>query len=345
MDQVKDTSVQDLTTQNTLALKSCAHDYHEFTDREALSTYLYTLSSELPLLVLGGGSNLILPEVVTTPVIKLGFDQLEFAEEGDAVIVRAGAAIEWDKLVAEAVARGYAGIENLSLIPGSVGAAPVQNIGAYGVELVDVLLSIEAYDRKEKQYVTLTPDQCDFAYRDSIFKQKVGRYIITEVVLELSTQLDLKLHYGELKALLNDPANAGARNNGVSLQAVRDHVIKVRRAKLPDPDTIPNVGSFFKNPIVPESVYKSLKEQYPKLVAYPQENKEFKLAAGWLIDQAGWKGRVMGNAAVHDRQALVLVNKGKATQQDILALASAIQDDIQLIYGIALEIEPVRLFC
>ena len=333
---------RDLSSLNTLALNCVARNYHEVGNREDLERFCDTLPKNAPLLVLGGGSNLILPEVVDIPVLKLTNSQLSFCEQSDDrqrefVEVRVGAALDWDGFVAECVARDLGGIENLSLIPGSVGAAPVQNIGAYGVELVDVLKQVDAFDRELGKFVSLVPEQCAFAYRHSIFKQHPGRFIIYEVVMVLSRNAALKLDYGELKSL--------QKSEHLSFQKVRDHVIKVRQAKLPDPVTIPNVGSFFKNPIVCPEAYQALKTQYPELVAYEQTNGSYKLAAGWLIDQAGWKGKVAssGKVAVHDRQALVLVNRGGAGQRDVLSLAAEIKESIAAIYGVELEIEPVRV--
>lgn len=324
---------KNLSAHNTLALPCLAQDYTEVSNRDELEAYLANLEENAPLLVLGGGSNLVLPEALTVPVLKLVDKGLRYEACGPDTLVHACAGLEWDELVAEVVLKGLRGIENLSLIPGTVGAAPVQNIGAYGVELKDTLVSLEAYDRKLKRFVRLTAHECEFAYRDSIFKRHPSRYIIAEVTLRLSAARAFTLNYGELKSLSED--------ENLSAQTVRDTVIEVRRAKLPDPAQVPNAGSFFKNPLVSAEQYQVLKARHPNIVAYPISDLEFKLAAGWLIDNAGWKGKAIGPVTVHTQQALVLTNTEGAAQKDVLLAARMLIEDVHVRYGVLLEIEPV----
>lgn len=294
--------------------------------------------SERPL-VLGGGSNVLLPEHLTRPVLSLQAKHVDFeplAEGRWRVLADAGLA--WDALVAMCVQRGLHGIENLSWIPGTVGAAPVQNIGAYGVELKDCFAYAHVYDFEQRCLRKVEASACDFGYRDSIFKRAPGRFVILQVALELTKQPSFSLGYGELK-VLQAQADAGALN----LAQVREKVIAVRQAKLPDPSDIPNAGSFFKNPVVSLQHYQTLLANYPDLHAYALPNGDYKLAAGWLIDRAGWKGFCAERAGVHAKQALVLTNLGGASQADILSLAEQIQRDIAQKFAIDLEIEPVRV--
>lgn len=323
---------RDLTEQNTMALRCFAERYIELATDDEIVAFFQSVDEDV--LVIGGGSNLILPEQISQPVVSLKQSDISVEKETEeSVVLRVGAAVVWDALVAWSVAQGYYGLENLSLIPGSVGAAPVQNIGAYGVELKDLTLSVRAYDRVAYQFVDLECKECDFAYRDSVFKRNPGRYVITEVRFELSKQPSFVLSYGELQTL--------QENQDVSLQLVRDTVIAVRSEKLPDPSVIPNTGSFFKNPIISISAFETLQFDFPGVVGYPQGHNSVKVAAGWLIDQAGLKAKQLGAARVHDRQALVLTNTGGARQNDILELAELIQNQIKSIFSVELEIEPV----
>ncbi len=324
---------KDLSALNTLALPCVAHDYTEVSSREALTSYLSGLDSEAPLLVLGGGSNLVLPEALSVPVLQIVKNDVRYEKSGHATLVHVSAGVEWDALVAAVVAKGLRGLENLSLIPGTVGAAPVQNIGAYGVELKDHLLSVEVFDRKLNNFVMLDAEQCDFSYRDSIFKRNAGRFVIFEVTFRLSPTTPFTLGYGELKSLSLDEA--------LDAESVRNAVIAVRQAKLPDPSELPNAGSFFKNPVVSAEQFEVLQARHPNLVAYEMPNDTYKLAAGWLIDQAGWKGESIGPITIHKQQALVLTNVGKATQTDVLVAARILVEDIHVRYGVVLEIEPV----
>jgi UDP-N-acetylmuramate dehydrogenase len=229
------------------------------------------------------------------------------------------------------------GLENLSLIPGTVGAAPIQNIGAYGAETKDYFHSLTAFDPASGQFVTMDRDACRFAYRDSIFKQEAGRgLIIVDVTFALPKAWAPNLRYAELAQAVAAQGIAAP-----SPRQVADTVIAVRRRKLPDPAEIGNAGSFFKNPVIPAAACERLLAQYPALVHHRQPDGSEKLAAGWLIDQCGWKGRALGNAGVYEKQALVLVNRGGATGVEVQALARAIQADVQAKYGVLLEPEPV----
>lgn len=294
---------------------------------------------QLPLNILGEGSNVLLTRDLDGVVVRMALRGVQVVlEQGHEVWLRAAAGESWANFVQLSLALGLGGLENLSLIPGTVGAAPVQNIGAYGVELADVVAEVTAVDRHSGQLKTLNPAACRFAYRDSLFKQEPDRWIITQVLFRLSRQAPLRLDYGGLRQYL--------QQQGVShpdFSAVSRAVCAMRREKLPDPATLGNAGSFFKNPLVDASLAKSLRQRYPDVVSYPQGDGQVKLAAGWLIDQAGWKGRREGDVGVHQSQALVLVNHGYATGEQVLQLAQRIQADISGCFGVQLEMEPVAL--
>jgi len=289
-----------------------------------------------PALVLGGGSNILLTKNVEGLVLKIeirGIEELK--EDASHIYVRAGAGENWHEFVQYTMKRNWGGLENLSLIPGCVGAAPIQNIGAYGVELKDVFYELEAYDRKEKKIFSFGVNDCQFDYRNSIFKTSgKGRYVILNVTFLLHKNPVLNTHYGAIREELN--------RMGISSPTIQDvsrTVIKIRRSKLPDPADIGNAGSFFKNPVVDQHVFLSLSEKYADMPAYPHEDKSVKLAAGWLIEQCGWKGFREGDAGVHKNQALVLVNYGKATGQQIFDLSEKIGKSVYSKFGIELERE------
>lgn len=335
---------------NTMALPCIAGHFTLLESDEAVEEYFQAHKENV--FVLGGGSNVILSERITQAVVQLGHNFIDVTSHADEhVLINVGASVVWDDLVAWSVEQGLHGLENLSLIPGSVGAAPVQNIGAYGVELKDTLISVRAFDRKDNLFVELDNAECLFAYRDSIFKRSSGRFVITEVRLVLSKEPNFVVEYGELKALSKKDKPA------LSLQTVRDKVIEVRQAKLPDPKQLPNTGSFFKNPVISQQQFKELEQRLPGLVGYPQsssknngqspnldegeQNAEVKIAAGWLIDHAGLKGHCVGGMCVHEKQALVLINKNDATQNDVIELAEFVHKVVLERYGICLEVEPV----
>lgn len=287
------------------------------------------------LMVLGGGSNVVFSRdydgLVLCPAL-LGIHARYLDDK--TVLVEAAAGENWHGFVQYCLAQGWYGLENLSLIPGTVGAAPVQNIGAYGVELKDCLHSVRAICRQTGQPREFTLAECHFGYRDSIFKQQFkDAYVISAVRLVLSLQVQVKLQYGDIARRLQQA--------GIDQPQPRDvaaAIIAIRRSKLPDPADIGNCGSFFKNPVISVRHYQVLLAQYPEMIAYPQP-EGVKLAAGWLIEQAGWKGRSLGRAGVYEKQALVLVNRGGATGPEVTALAQAIQHDVALKFGVALEIE------
>ncbi|WP_432723707.1 UDP-N-acetylmuramate dehydrogenase [Jeongeupia wiesaeckerbachi] len=328
----------DLSPFNTLRLPARASRLLTIADPAQLADMAGdgTLAA-MPRNVLGGGSNLVLPDVVDGLTLQVGIiGRRVIAEDDDAVYVAAGAGEVWHDFVMWTLAQGWGGLENLALIPGSVGAAPVQNIGAYGVEVKDTLHSLTAYRLTDGVGREFTNADCRFAYRDSVFKQEeAGRWLIAEVVFKLSKTGALQTGYGDIEAELN---TAGLPRTPAG---VAQAVINVRQRKLPDPALIGNAGSFFKNPIVPAAQRDALLAEYPKLVSYPMPGGAYKLAAGWLIEQAGWKGRRLGPVGMYEKQALVLVNHGGAQRADVAALTEAVQADVLARFGVMIESEPV----
>ena len=293
-----------------------------------------------PKLILGGGSNLVLTRDVAAVVLKVEIPGRRLvAQSDDAVIVEAGAGESWHDFVAWTLQQGWPGLENLALIPGSVGAAPVQNIGAYGVELKDRFDSLDGVDLVTGRSVTLDARHCAFGYRDSVFKHLLaGKTLITRVRLRLPRPWTPVLGYLELQRRVHDSGNTAP-----DAHTVFDWVCAIRRAKLPDPQQIGNVGSFFKNPVVSAEQCRDIIGRDPSVVHYPLPDGSAKLAAGWLIDACGWKGKSIGRAGVYERQALVLVNRGGAIGAEVLTLARAIQESVYGRFGIRLEPEPVIL--
>ncbi len=294
--------------------------------------------SVLPRLILGGGSNLLLTKDVAGLVLHMvNTGRMVVSESEQQVIVRAEAGENWHEFVQWTLSQGLPGLENLSLIPGSVGAAPIQNIGAYGSELAEFFHSLTLFDFVTRKTQVLSRDDCHFGYRDSIFKHALrDRAVIIDVSFALPRQWQPNLRYAELAAEL-----AARSVSEPSAQDIADAVIAIRRRKLPDPAQIGNAGSFFKNPVVSQAQHAQLLAKYPQLVSYAQADGSVKLAAGWMIDHCGWKGRALGAAGVHERQALVLVNPGGAAGSDVLALATKIVDDVRTRFGVSLETEPV----
>ncbi len=303
----------------------------EFT--EFLSTKLF---ADMPRMILGGGSNVLFLDDFPGVIIRNNIRGVEIVSEtADHVIVKAGAGMNWHDLVLWSIEKGYGGIENLSLIPGSVGAGPIQNIGAYGVEIKDVFLELEALKIDGLEIVKFNGEQCKFNYRDSFFKNAgKGKYIITSVSLKLSKNPVFNTKYGAIDEELKRMGIAV-----LSLKAVSDAVCNIRRSKLPDPIALGNAGSFFKNPVVELSVYEKLLSAHPDLVSYSHNKTQRKIAAGWLIERSGSKGKREGNAGVHEKQALVLVNYGGASGKDILALSELVIRAVIEKFGIALERE------
>ncbi|MDQ0703326.1 UDP-N-acetylmuramate dehydrogenase [Pseudomonas sp. W3I7] len=301
--------------------------------REALA---YAAAQSLPLLVIGGGSNLLLTQDIQALVLRMATHGIRvLQDDGVHVVVEAEAGEAWHPFVLWTLEHGFCGLENLSLIPGTVGAAPMQNIGAYGVEIKDVFAGLTALDRHTGELRDFSLQECNFAYRDSLFKHETGRWLILRVRFALSRASHLKLDYGPVQQRLAGQGITEATPSDVSRA-----ICSIRREKLPDPAELGNAGSFFKNPLVSQVLAAELKAQYPDLVAYPQADGQMKLAAGWLIDKAGWKGFRDGDAGVHKLQALVLVNYGAATGHDIANLALRIQRDIAERFKVDLEMEP-----
>ena len=292
----------------------------------------------LPRVILGGGSNVLFTGDVDGVVLKVDVPGMnEVGDTGDAVLVEVGAGENWHATVERLLALGRPGLENLALIPGQVGAAPVQNIGAYGLELAERFHRLSAWDIEARRVVEMAPADCDFGYRDSAFKHALaGRLVIVTVTLALPKRWQPVIGYAdvasELKAL--GVASPTARD-------VFDAVVAIRRRKLPDPAAIGNAGSFFKNPVVARGKLNDLLQHFPSLVSYPMPGGRFKLAAGWLIEAAGLKGATRGRAGVYEKQALVLVNRGGAKGSEILALAREVQDKVREKFGVMLEPEPV----
>lgn len=292
----------------------------------------------LPRLVLGGGSNLLLLADIAGLVLHMAnLGMAVNGEDADHVIVTAQAGENWHSFVQWTLAHRLPGLENLSLIPGSVGASPIQNIGAYGSELADYFHSLKAFDFSTGEVIALSKRECAFGYRDSVFKQSLrDRAVIVEVSFALPKRWQPNLRYAELAAEI-----AARGIHQPDAKDISDAVIAIRQRKLPDPATTGNAGSFFKNPRVTAVTRDELLAQRPGLVSYAQSDGSYKLAAGWLIDQCGWKGKTLGAAGVHDKQALVLVNRGGASGAEILRLAKTIRDDVYAKYGVMLEPEPV----
>lgn len=290
-----------------------------------------------PRLVLGGGSNVVLTGDVAGIVLHIAIAGRRLAGEDEASwLVEAGAGESWHGFVRWTLAQGWPGLENLSLIPGTVGAAPVQNIGAYGLEVAERLDAVEAVDLASGATAVFRAADCRFGYRDSIFKQQPGRWCITRVRFRLPKRWAPVLGYAELAREV--AAQGGAAPTPLQ---VSDAVIAIRRRKLPDLAEIGNAGSFFKNPVVDATSFARLAAAYPDLPHYPQADGREKLAAGWLIDRCGWKGRNLGAVGCFERQALVLVNRGGACGADVVRAARAIQDDVAARFGVHLEPEPV----
>ncbi|WP_425593624.1 UDP-N-acetylmuramate dehydrogenase [Marinobacter alexandrii] len=326
----------ELSERNTLRVAAVARYYLEVRDAEELSDALaWAERQELRTLILGGGSNLVFDGDFDGLVVRVAMRgrRWEQASDQEATLVL-GAGENWHEAVLYAAGAGYRGIENLALIPGTAGAAPVQNIGAYGVELCDTLVSVTALDRQSGNLVTVQREACEFAYRDSLFKRSPGRYVITEIRLRLSRSKPLQLGYRDLEEYL-----AETSASELTVMDVATAVMAIRRRKLPDPEMIPNAGSFFKNPVVPSADYQSLLVRYPDIVGYAQSST-VKLAAAWLIDQCGWKGFRNQSVGVHNRQALVLINHSGGTGRDILELAAKIRASVQDKFGVELEMEP-----
>jgi UDP-N-acetylmuramate dehydrogenase len=324
---------------NSFGLPAVAHTLVRVTgDADVRRVVDHPQLGRAPKFVLGGGSNIILTRDMPQIVLKVEVKGMRLvAERDDAWIVEAGAGESWHEFVEFTLNHGWPGLENLALIPGTVGAAPVQNIGAYGVELKDRFESLDAVDLVTGRSVTLGPSICAFGYRDSVFKHSLAnRSVITRVRFRLPRPWQPVAGYLDLERKIHE---TGIREP--SPRQIFDWVCAIRRAKLPDPQVIGNAGSFFKNPVVTIEQCRDIIGRDPEIVHYPMPDGSVKLAAGWLIDACGWKGKTMGQAGVYERQALVLVNRGHAIGSEVMLLARAIQESVYGRFGIRLEPEPL----
>ncbi len=321
---------------NTFGVEANARYFVEINKKEDLAElFMDPQWKASKTLVLGGGSNLLLLNDFDGLVIRINIRGIEHRISHDDVFIEAGAGEVWNDLVNFCVARGYAGMENLSLIPGSVGASPIQNIGAYGVELKDVFHTCDAFELATGNFRTFTKADCNFGYRESIFKTgSQGRYIIVSVKFHLSLTPNFNLSYG---AIGQELARRGIKSP--TIKDVSMVVANIRVSKLPDPSTIGNAGSFFKNPVINSEAFSALRLKFPDIVNYPAENGEVKLAAGWLIEQCGWKGKVVGHTGTWKNQALVLVNNGGSTGKEVYTLSSQIIDSVYTKFGVTLQRE------
>ncbi len=318
---------------NTFHVDLQASGFYKFDYVSELQEWLQTNRTN-DVFVLGGGSNVLFTKNFEGTIIYPSFKGIEIEkEEGPDVWVRFAAGEEWDHCVEWAVEQGLGGIENLSYIPGNIGAAPIQNIGAYGVELSDVMVYTEGFYLNNGNFFRKNNEACNFDYRYSIFKGPLrNKVVITSVVLRLSRKPQFQLDYGSVKEMVNSYGE-------INLTNIRKAIIEIRREKLPDPNEIGNAGSFFKNPVIPASQYSQMQKKWNELSGYPlPDTGMVKIPAGWLIEKCGWKGKRMGNAGVHTKQALVIVNNGGATAKEIIDLAKTIQNDVFQKFGV--EIEP-----
>ncbi len=321
---------------NTFGVKASSRYFFEFTEMDDLNRYVQDNKSwhDHPLLVLGGGSNILFLNDFNGLILHPNVPGIwKVKEDRQNVWLEAGAGEVWDDFVSYCVNFNLGGVENLSLIPGLVGAAPVQNIGAYGQEVSHVIELVKGYDLNQKLQVEFPSAACEFGYRDSLFKRElINRLVITSVVFRLEKFPDFNLRYGQVEEKVNELGE-------INLQNIRQAVIGIRSSKLPDVKELGNAGSFFKNPVVDVELAEKIREMYPDVPVYPVDAKRVKLPAGWLIEKAEWKGRREGKVGVHENQALVLVNYGGATGKEIFNLSDKIRQDIFQTFGVELERE------
>lgn len=323
----------------TFGIEAQANYFADIASETDLDTlFQLTEFTSLPKLVLGGGSNLLLTQDFPGLALRLTLGGIDVVREDELhIYVQAGAGVGWHDLVMYCVDHNFAGMENLSLIPGTVGAAPMQNIGAYGVEIEQIFDHLEAVHIDTGEKRRFEHADCRFGYRESVFKHELkGQYIITSVTFRLNKTPTFHTRYGAISETLTE---MGITDETMSIRAISDAVIQIRRSKLPDPAEIGNAGSFFKNPEIPAAQFDQLKTTYPTMPGYPIGTEAVKVPAGWLIEQAGWKGYRIGDAGVHARQALVLVNYGRATGHEILALAHQVQASVLEKFGITINPE------
>ena len=327
----------DITDKLTFNVPAKSSFYIEvFSDEELLEALSWAQTNSQDILLLGGGSNMLFHKDFDGLVIQISHKGITVLnDDGRFIDVVVGAGENWHEFVLHTIEKGWGGIENLSLIPGCVGASPMQNIGAYGVEIIDVLKYVEAINLSTGKLRKFTVEECELGYRDSIFKgREKGKWAITRVAYTLDRQSPLKMSYGAIEdELCLIPVETRTH------KVVSDAVIRIRQSKLPDPDVLGNAGSFFKNPIISKVDFEKIHASHPDMPNYPQGEGSVKLAAGWLIDRAGWKGHDRETHGVHDKQALVLVNRGGATGIEIWALAMDIMESVKEKFGIELEPE------
>lgn len=346
-DSAQFVSPMELTQHNTLGLTCHAKCVFTLTSLKQLPEITKLARESNGVLVLGGGSNVVLPTELDHLVVHVALKGIHCVSESEQASSEAASAWRvdvaagenWHDWVKTATQRGWSGLENLALIPGTVGAAPVQNIGAYGVELQDRIESVTAWHIPEGRMVTFTQQACEFAYRDSVFKRAApGTWLIVSVRFLLPRAWKPVLNYPDLR---NHKALCAMDPGAIRAHHILDAVCEIRRAKLPDPAVLGNAGSFFKNPVISADQCREIKDKFPDVVAHPHSDNRFKLAAGWLIERCGWKGKRAGAVGVHDRQALVLVNFGGADAAELLELAQQVRQSVRSQFGVELEIEPI----
>jgi UDP-N-acetylmuramate dehydrogenase len=305
------------------------------TTQQVATCFEWCQQKNLPLLILGSGSNVLFTKNFQGLVAKMEITGIKKnAENASQVSIEVGAGENWHHLVGYCVQKGWGGLENLSLIPGTVGASPIQNIGAYGAEVSDCVHKVNAYDTLNKQWVSLSNEQCKFGYRTSIFKQQANRYIITHVVFDLNKQPMLKTDHGAIREVLHD-----REIKNPSLANIAAAVTQIRTHKLPDPKTLGNAGSFFKNPILSKDKFIELERLFQNIIAHPISDSEYKIAAGWLIESCGWKGIRKGNVGCYEKQALIIVSYGIDSGKEVYQFSEEIIQDVQAKFGIILERE------
>ena len=326
----------DLTSHNTFGIHAKCRRFLEYSTVEEAQQIAVSLThDDLSLLIIGAGSNLLLSDDFEGTVIHAAVLGREVEDYDEYVMLRCGAGETFDNIVEHAVANGWHGAENLSLIPGEVGASAVQNIGAYGAEACEIIHSVEAVDLSTGESVTIPASECHYAYRDSRFKHEwKNRFLITHVTFLLQKAFHPRLDYGNIRAFLEDK---GIQQP--TARQLREAIISIRNDKLPDVKVLGNAGSFFVNPVVPREQFLTIRDQYPDMPFYEIDQQRVKIPAGWLIQQCGWKGKDLGRAGVYEKQALILVNKGGATGKDIIRLCEAIQEDVWHKFSIAIHPE------
>lgn len=307
---------------------------------ELKEAYQFALAHSLPVFILGSGSNILISpsNLFEAVVVKMEIPGFEVVQEsGENIVIKVGAGEIWDDVVARAVESNWSGIEALSWIPGTAGATPIQNVGAYGSEIADVLVSLEAYEIATKRIISLTKEQCEFKYRDSVFKHEgKDKYVTTSVTLRLSKEVPTPPNYPGVKKYFDEH-----NIENPTLNQIREAIISIRDFKLPDPKNIASVGSFFKNPFVNKEHYEQLKESYPAIVAFLLENGDYKISAGWLLETLGYKGKQFGNLQFYSNNALVLTNINNANYEELEELVNKTKAHVKQTFGIDLEIEPI----